>query len=198
MTETPLPAGAFFLRAAFVSESKADYSQAMKKLLICLLFVSPLVDAALYKWKDADGNIHYTDRKPVETEQVEKVPDYLLKAGGQDPLNPASVYEQFEISSPQPDEIIRSQGDSVDIAVSVTPPLLETHFLKIFVDGLQAGDLTKSTRLTLQQLDKGIHRIRVELVDETGTSLSQAKSVSFEFRDAVEITNPAPEPDTAR
>lgn len=46
----------------------------------CMLFgilslwsVSSLVDAGLYKWKDADNNTHYTEKAPTDGSVVEEV-----------------------------------------------------------------------------------------------------------------------------
>jgi hypothetical protein len=165
----------------------------MKKILLILFFTANVASAGLYKWKDADGNTHYTDRKPAETDQFEIVPELVIRAGGRDPLAPQAPYEQFIISSPAENEIIRSSGDAVDVSVDITPPLTEDNFLQLYVDGSKAGDKTKTTRLTIQQLGKGIHRLSAEIVDDSDAVVMSAGTVSFEFRDEVEAGLPAPQ-----
>ncbi len=52
--------------------------------LLLLIFASTAFSASVYKWKDADGNIHYGDRPTIDSAEEVKVrtghkPDQSLK-----------------------------------------------------------------------------------------------------------------------
>lgn|GEM_PF-414565 len=59
----------FFVPSLFIPES------AMRRLLIAtaLLLVAPLVAAQAYKWKDANGTVHYSDAPPPQGTNYSKV-----------------------------------------------------------------------------------------------------------------------------
>lgn len=168
----------------------------MKKiLLIASLVISPFTSAQLYKWVDPDGVVHYSDRNPGEQTQQEALPDRLKNLNTRkQPLETETAlpYTTFEISSPKAEDTVRNADDKADIVINIQPPLTEPHFLQVYLDGLQVGEKTKSTALTLQQMKKGLHRLQAHIVDEQGLSLMKTEEISFTFRRPADLSKIAP------
>lgn len=162
---------------------------------LILLLSTPTV-AELYKWTDTDGIVHYTDRLPAEGIQPEALPGRLKtlknKKTSKKDDSEDNVYSEFLISKPEADSSVRNEQGTVDILISINPPLIESHFLQIYLDGLQVGDRTKTTALTLQQMQKGIHRLQAQIVDEAGLEIMKTATVSFEYREPADLSKIAP------
>lgn len=63
---------------------------------LCLLFISLSLQAEVYKWKDSDGRIHFSDRKPSEV--AEEVA-----------LKPSISEEEIEQASKKSKEFVSRQ-----------------------------------------------------------------------------------------
>ena len=168
----------------------------MKQVLpLSLILVTTVCSAELYKWTDEDGVVHYTDRMPTEQVQQQAVPDHLKSLGFSKPpqqTEPESIYSKFLISLPAADAIVRSVDATVNIVVQIDPPLVEDHFLQVYLDGLEVGDKTKSTALTLQKMKKGVHRLQAQVVDKDGQQVLKSEEISFEYREPADLTKIAP------
>lgn len=160
-----------------------------------LIFFTTSCLAGLYKWTDSYGVIYYSDKAPVsETEQLQ-IPNHLKALADKPtdkPGDSASQYSQFFISKPEADETIRNNENTVDILVTLEPPLIEKHFLQIYLDGLTVGDKTKNPALTLHKMKKGVHRLQAKIVNETGEPIEKTAEVSFEYRNIVDLSKIAP------
>ena len=135
-------------------------------LLISSLLFAANVSAELYKWIDQDGGVHYTDKRPDDTAQQQELSGYLARIGNKDQSEAAqdeTTYTSFTIAKPGPGETVRNAEPNMDIVIQIEPPLTEKHFLQIYLDGLEVGGKTKSTELTLQQLNNGIHRLQAKI-----------------------------------
>ena len=159
---------------------------------ILLLLGSACVHADLYKWKDVEDNTHYTDRRPMEASKVEVIPEKKLKNASTEQSNVSGPYERFVIASPENNGIVRSNEENVDISIEVNPALEEQHFIQIYLDGQKAGEKMKNTQLTLNQLARGSHRLKAEIVDENNVTVMTATSISFQFRKEVDMSKVAP------
>lgn len=165
-------------------------------LVTAALLLGSAAQAQLYKWVDADGLVHYTDRRPAEGVEPEDLPANLKSLlGTRKPAAAevmASPYDNFTIASPDVDEVVRNNQAVLNIEVEIQPPLVEAHFLQIFLDGLEVGEKTKSTALTLQELEYGTHRLQAAILDESGDVIGRTEEVTFEFRQEADFTQIAP------
>lgn len=57
-------------------------------LLLCMIMLPTLASAEIYKWKDKDGKVRYTDVPPPSNIKQEELGKKIQKPTGQAPLSP--------------------------------------------------------------------------------------------------------------
>ena len=157
-------------------------------LLLLTLAAMPLVCAdSLYKWVDAQGNVHYSDKpQPGATKlhlpkpTTYAAPDVAMPAataGSETPKTPsAGAYSNFEIASPAADETFWNV-QSVTVTLAIEPALHSGDTVTITLDDKTQGPGT-SVSATFDGLDRGAHEVHATLQQAGGGTLI-AKPVTF-------------------
>jgi hypothetical protein len=164
-------------------------------ILLAALAATTSLAAVIYKWKDSNGVIHYSDQ-PVPGAEKIYTP---ASPAGQPPAAPARIappgsqpqraqkdgpllgYTEFSIASPAPDQTFF--GDEPIIAsLTLNPGLNPNHVLTWHLNGTQLEDQGGVTQFALQHLDRGTYVIAATITDPgTGESRSTG-SVTFYVR----------------
>lgn len=161
-------------------------------LLLCLLTLP--VQAEVYRWVDAQGNVHYGDRSPQRAAQPAKLPPLQLIPGqpsrsssrtGTRPvqsgsetmvLNPASF--PVRVVSPKADEVFRQPDRSLPISVALDKNLPAGSGLIFRVDGNPANRAPiQASTFTATGIDRGSHLVDVSVVDASGRELGRSAPV---------------------
>lgn len=140
---------------------------------------------ATYKWVDAQGVVHYSD-KPVPGATKVRLPaaqTYKPPPPGSLPtLQPQPSaprnYDSFIISAPAQDETLFNVN-SVTVAVSVSPGLRPGDTIKIALDGQSKTGTAMSA--TFDNLDRGEHVVTATIVMASGR-VQAAPTVKFTIR----------------
>jgi hypothetical protein len=150
-------------------------------LLAALFSSAALADA--YKWIDADGVVHYSDRPEPGAERVDLGP----ATGGQRraaspeatsaPPDDAAAnaaaapfrYTSLEVSAPAPEETLWNIEGVLNVSLALNPALQPNHEVRVYFDGVEQA--VEGTNFQLQEVYRGVHNIQAEIVDETGTLL---------------------------
>jgi hypothetical protein len=165
----------------------------MKKwlfLLLCL-FLSP-APAEVYKWQDADGNVHYSDRSPEEDSEPLDLPKGVyytpppIAAGSEGEEQPTESqklvgYETLVITRPAMNETIRTNQGIVNVELNIQPALAAGHEMKITFDGRPLKDRYTSAAIVLNNINPGSHTLKAQVVDGE-TVIATSKSVVFHLR----------------
>ncbi len=161
---------------------------------LTLFLVTSASFAELYKWKDKDGNVMYSDKPPFEgAEQLDpphltttpavKVVKKKPKPEDTGPtIEEDFRYSQFQITSPLNDEAIRSNPGNISVSFLVKPALNLRlgHFITIKIDGTVVRDKVKSSSgILLQNIDRGTHTITASLKDKNGQTLMSSNPVKM-------------------
>jgi len=164
-------------------------------LSICLLF-SFSAPAGIYKWTDAEGNVHYGDRPVADSEAVElrssAVPATRRQpaeagetAAPDEPVPTTGLdYAVFEFASPENNETFRTDSGEIPIGLFIEPPLNPDHQLRINVDGMPLQGDFRSTQLILKDLPRGSHRLGGEILDGNGNVIARTPLINFHIRRA--------------
>ncbi|HVC28969.1 MAG TPA: DUF4124 domain-containing protein [Gammaproteobacteria bacterium] len=153
---------------------------------------------AVYKWVDAQGNVHYTDhpRPGAEKVQLPKTQTYQPSS----PVDmstpapqattevPTAGYQQLNIASPASQATLW-YVDEVPVTVSLTPALRSGDTLTYHLDGQSIGPTTETT-VTFKNIPRGEHTVSVTLNAANGATLS-AGPVTF-FVQQKSILSPKP------
>ena len=144
-----------------------------------------LASAAIYKWVDADGTVHFSDTPREGAEEVHVAPPQTYSAPRFAPITPRpaepeapAAYERFELLAPADDAALRENTGAITLSFAVDPPLKTGagHRLVVLLDGKPVSE-SKSATLTLENVDRGTHSLQGQIVDARGTVLISSPSI---------------------
>jgi hypothetical protein len=168
--------------------------------LFNVLFVfvlAPSAFAELYKSVDEHGNVTYTDKssasgaKPVEPPDLTsyKPPPQHTRGTASAPSEATSkpsrtvAYSMLSIVAPAHDTTVRQNAGDVIIRASLSPALdaQSGHKLVALLDGNAVGE-SSSNEITLRNVDRGTHTLKLQIIDASGRVLKASEAVSFHLR----------------
>jgi len=166
----------------------------MRFLFILLLLIAFTASANIYRWTDAEGNTVFgdsppegVDARPVHVEPPTTVPamrdarEILERGRGNDGETTSSQpYERLRIARPGDDEPVRANDGNFTVSVEIAPELRSErgHRLRLMLDG-SAHSISTSPRFALENIDRGTHRISVQVLDNSERVLQESDTVEF-------------------
>ncbi len=149
-------------------------------------------NTAIYYWTDANGVTHFSDRpvagKPAQTMQVE-ISNPPVNNPNPVPETPtaaepavSSVSYTLSITSPLMEETIRDGEGKFTVSNQLTPALLpddDAASLFIYVDSSRYPCDTATLICQVQDLDRGAHQLRTELIAKTGKVLASSETITI-------------------
>lgn len=172
----------------------------IKLLCLPLLLGCFTLQAEIYKSTDADGNVSFSDAPSAttESEPVEiQTPNTIAPTSApaltpQGEIKPDFRYTSLSIS-PANDSTIRSNNGNFSVTLTLTPALKTGHSLHFYFDGKkQAGS---GTSYQFNNVDRGAHNLRAEVVDGDGKVLIQQSSTVHLQRATAQLNTPTPSDD---
>lgn len=162
-------------------------------LVLTLLVLPAVLGETLYKWVDAQGNVHYSDKpQPGATKihlpnaQTFTAPGVAapVTTDGKAAAQPAQQgYSSFQIASPKPDETF-TNIQSMTVSVNLQPGLRKGDQLTITLDDQSQGP-GKSLSADFDNLDRGEHTASATLIESDGQVLT-APPVIFYIQKATQ------------
>lgn len=168
----------------------------MRTLLLAFLFLTTIsASAAIYKWVDEKGVVHYTDQPPTQNARPANLPplqtykegtkpklESLAKPGG-NAGQPAAAVPALKITSPAPEETFRGDAErQVPVSVQLSQVLGDGQFLMYHLDGADQSGPTPNTTFTLTSVERGAHTVSVSLVNAAGRELARSESVTVHMK----------------
>jgi hypothetical protein len=164
-----------------------------KYSLYALLLCSMGVQAGVYKWVDAEGRVHFSDR-PVENAQ--EMLRYEKDVSHQAPNEKGSPAEEkesagnettgsyttFELVQPENNQTFRTDEGTVPVGMLLQPGLQKGHEIQIIIDGNPIQGHTTTTQLMLEQVSRGTHQLHALVVDAEGKNQISSQKVTFHVR----------------
>jgi len=157
-------------------------------LWLCLFAATAAADDAVYRYIDANGVAHYTDRAPDRHAR----PIHLAPLSGPRPTQRSQTFYSPEalreaarfsvrVESPTPGERLDSGATPIIAAASVMPALVSGFHLVYQVDERAVtAQPVDALSIALPPLDPGVHELRVVLLDAQGRELARSPTSSFE------------------
>jgi len=151
------------------------------------------VMAQAYRWVDADGVVHYSDRPREGAERIVLPQDTRRPAPRPAPSSTVSrrqaaateteeapaafKYESLEISTPAAEETLWNIENILNVSLSVEPALQTGHQIRVYFDG--EPQMVGGTSFQLEEVYRGIHNLQAEIVDETGKLMIRSRTNRF-------------------
>lgn len=147
-----------------------------RTFLYILLLIALPAAAQIYKYTDANGNTAYSNQPPdgVQAQPVELPP--LNRVEPQAPSAPQSprpeapqparnAYEILELAGLPTDEALRANNGTFTVNVLIKPRLQPPHQLRLLLDDQPYGQPSNVPVLQLVNIDRGEHRLAVQVID---------------------------------
>lgn len=147
-----------------------------RTFLYILLLIALPAAAQIYKYTDANGNTAYSNQPPdgVQAQPVELPP--LNRVEPQAPSAPQSprpeapqparnAYEILELAGLPTDEALRANNGTFTVNVLIKPRLQSPHQLRLVLDDEPYGQPSNVPVLQLVNIDRGEHRLAVQVID---------------------------------
>lgn len=159
-------------------------------LACCLLAASGAFAQAAYRWVDAEGIVHYSDR-PEEGAEIVQLPkanitttrrrDAATAGAATDAQQTAAAgpfrYDSIDIVSPAAEETLWNIEGILSVSVSLTPSLQPGHQVRAYHNG--QAQVVGGTSFQLEEVWRGVHNIQVEVLDETGKLMIRSQPNRF-------------------
>jgi hypothetical protein len=158
---------------------------------LLLLMTMPVLAATVWKWRDANGVVHYSDQPVPGAEQVsiQSSSTYTPapvqdRASSQASSTSASVtYTNVEIWKPSAEETIANTVGLVGVGVRVEPALAAGHRLALYMDGrLVPGFPQQGTEYEMSEVERGAHTLVLAVIDAQGKQVTTSSPVQFYVR----------------
>lgn len=154
----------------------------------------------IYKWVDEQGKTIYSSTPPPagvknpvvvpiapspEPPPVSAKPDSAKPAAkpGTPKPSPEVSYTSVQLTSPTPEETIRSNTGEVPFSIALQPPLQQGHKVRVLVNGSAYGEL-EASQGTLSSLERGGYTLQAEIIDRSGRAVASTNSVTFYLHQA--------------
>ncbi len=169
-------------------------------LLIAL--VLPATAAETWRWKDANGVVHYSDRPVPGAERMNLGP--VASTSSQPAAPRANVvpvqqvpapitYSGCIVAVPASDQVFNSVR-TVSVSLLITPALDEEHRLQVLLDGrIYTGWPERAMNFTLENMFRGSHTVSVRVLNAEGRTVCAGPATTFHVRQP-SIFSPARQP----
>ena len=143
----------------------------------------------LYKWVDASGVTHYSDRPEPGAQKVRIAAAQTYKGGATPapaartpPSGPAAPvsYSRLQITNPEDGAVLWNTGGRVEVGAALEPELGDGHQLWFVIDGKSqqvSGDGTASIDVV-----RGQHTLVATVTDANGDEMISSAQVTFVVR----------------
>lgn len=171
--------------------------------LLCLACSLPL-HAEIYKIKDKDGNVTYTDSpelidQPTESREVVDLKPINSQPAVEPQQNfaPASEEEQEEpvryvidMVAPQDESHVPPGQRDLEVAVQLEPQLQQGDRIQFIQDGKPLGSPSQNQSYVIKEIFRGTHTFSAQIINNRGQVLATTPSVTVYVHRPSRLTPP--------
>ena len=174
-------------------------------ILLVVLIPTVAIATEVYRWVDADGLVHYSDRprEGAETIVLEEAQTFSTPAptasrsSSGASSNTAAAdedespsYSNFEIIRPRQEEVFWNIGGELSVSLRARPRIQAGHTIHLFMDGQEVEQLQRGRmQAQLSDVFRGSHTLHAEVRDSGGRTVARSDSVQFTVQQT-SIQNP--------
>jgi hypothetical protein len=165
-------------------------------IVLAILVATPVAATEVYRWVDAQGQVHFSDQWRPGAERVRIVETQGFTApppasAGAEPSTaaPVAAYRVLEIISPAQEEVLWNIEGQLPVSLQVDPTLRAGHTLRLLLDGQERNLPPGSTSTRLSEVFRGVHTLQAQVLDANGKVLIESPTRTFVVRQT-SIANP--------
>lgn len=163
------------------------------RVLLCILTfcLSYTYAANIYEWKDAQGNVTFSDTprpgakkldipdaQTYVPEQVAPLPT-LQKTNNDEPEQSGPYYSTVMVASPRNNTTVPNRSGEVNVLIEVTPSLRANDKIQLLMDGKPVGEPQHSTIFKMNNVDRGIHTLSAAIIGAKGEAILTSEIITF-------------------
>ncbi len=162
--------------------------------VLSLMLGVSTVFAAIYKWTDNQGSIHFSDTPHAGA-------DILVPAASPNSSIPSSnpvvtrklsldnfSYGSITVISPENHATIRNNQEVLIVRAAIKPRLFPSDKVQVLIDGEPKGKPQSNLQFSLNGVYRGIHTIAVQIVNSQGQMVMQSQPITiYVFRPQARI-----------
>ena len=144
-----------------------------------------LAKTKFYKYYDENGNVHYTDEKPIADEKdgnyttLDIVGGKIKESTDTETKEKIFSYDEFAISSPLDGSVIKTNNDTVSVSVNLAGSLPKNYRVRFYLDDLPHGKV-KSGKQLIADVATGKHKLYATLLEVRSMKvLKTSKTIEF-------------------
>ena len=158
-------------------------------LLLLGLLAGTAAFAQAYRWVDAEGVVHYSDRPEPGAEEIE-LPEANVtnvrrydrsasnrNASGSDDDNGEFSYESLDVMSPSAEETLWNIEGVLTVSLRARPALRPGDTIRVYYDGQPR--IVSSMNFEINNVWRGAHNLQAEIVDPGGKLLIRSQPIRF-------------------
>lgn len=171
----------------------------IKALILSLFFCfSVSANTEVYQYIDEQGNVVFTD-KPVEGGHKREVKDPAVikfkerpvpavlkesETGRKQEKESPQQYTRLAIVKPEQDSSFQENTGTVAVSLAIQPELQLKfgHYVQVSLDGNWLPTKYASNSLTINNVNRGSHAIKVAVMDPSGMRLITSNTITFHLR----------------
>lgn len=162
----------------------------MRLVLLSLILLAFPAAGEIYSYVDEQGNRVFTDRpaqtgseaQRIELKPANSMPSAEPPAQKAPQKTKALGYRWLRIQSPEPDATLRDGAGDLTVIAESEPALYPGHSYRLLLDGRPSGQADSSPVFSLTNLDRGTHRLAVEIIDADGRSLERTPEQAIHYK----------------
>ena len=152
--------------------------------LLLVLGLNVSAFAAIYKWIDKDGKVHYSDTPRDGAQIVKPKPNTensirfsvpVVSEPEQQEL--ATPLSSVQISSPIDQQTIRNNNGDFTVSAFVTPISTRLQYV-LLLDGKAVSQPQKHGVFSLKNIDRGEHKLQVILVNGNKSPVIKSNEIT--------------------
>jgi hypothetical protein len=161
-----------------------------KWLIFAFMTLATAASAATYKWTDANGQVHYSDRPMPGAVEIDLRPaqGYAPPAGSLQvapaadtaPAEAAQPYTRIEVVSPAQQETLWNIEGDLPVQVMLEPALQAGHRFGVYLNGQLIDLNATSPQLVVPEVYRGAHSLQAVVLDARGTPVVRSLAVMFQ------------------
>lgn len=178
-----------------------------RSTILSLLLFGAMTNVAAageyYRWVDEKGTLHFSDSPPEVSLEIEVTIDPLKLPGQPEnqlmpdspdtppsPLSPPkpALASTIKLLSPADDATLRNNQGDITLKIATDLPLGKDQSVRAVIDG-KAQAAKKSSSLSLSNVDRGSHTIKVQLL-QNGKVIATSHSITVFLHRAIQHKAP--------
>jgi len=177
----------------------------MRRVVSFLLLGVALAAGAtdIWRWKDADGIVHYSDSPVPGAERVvtggasrataSANGSPVIASPAPQTTTAAVRYSRCEVTQPESDEVFFAVR-SVNVSLAVEPFMQSGHHIQLLLNGVAYPKWPDAAlSATLTDLDRGSYTLGVRIVNEDYLTVCTGPTIKFHMRQPSVLSPQSPQ-----